>query len=89
VRYVWDPKKAESNRRKHRVTFEEAVTVFADRLAIIVQDAVHEDRALIVGTSSRERILVTVYVEQDGDTTRIISAREASRTERRHYEEGE
>ena len=88
VRYVWDAKKAETNWRKHRVRFEEAVSVFADPLAIIVQDTTHPERALLIGTSHRSRVLVTVHIEQQGEATRIISAREASRTERRHYEEG-
>ncbi len=83
------PRKVEANWRKHRVRFEEAVSVFADPLAVIVADAVYPDRALRIGTSHRERVLVTVHIEQDGETTRIISARDASRTERRHYEEGE
>jgi uncharacterized DUF497 family protein len=89
VRFTWDPRKAASNVRKHGVSFEEASTVFADRHARIAEDAVHPDRALIVGESIARRILVTVYVEIEADETRIISARKASRPERRVYEEGE
>ena len=49
VRFTWDPRKAASNARKHCVTFAEAVSVFADPLARIVEDAVHVDRSLIIG----------------------------------------
>ena len=53
----WDPRKASANERKHGVTFEEATTVFADPLALIVEDALHVDRAHIIGESGRRRIL--------------------------------
>jgi hypothetical protein len=89
VRFTWDPRKAASNVRNHGVSFEEAATVFADPLARVVEDAVHVERALIVGESIARRILVTVYVEIDEDETRIISARKATRPERRLYEAGE
>jgi uncharacterized protein len=89
VRYVWDPNKAAANQKKHGILFEEAVTAFADPLGIIVDDGVHLDRAILIGTSERERTLVTVFVERDENVTRIISARLASRSERRRYEEGE
>lgn len=89
MRFTWDPRKAASNVRKHGVSFEEAATVFADPLARIVEDAAHVERALIVGESVARRILVTVYVEIDEDETRIISARKATRPERRLYEAGE
>jgi uncharacterized DUF497 family protein len=89
VRYVWDPKKARANRKKHGVPFEEAVTAFADPLGIIVDDDVHPDRAILIGMSAKARILFTVFVERDEAVTRVISARLASRPERRRYEEGE
>jgi uncharacterized DUF497 family protein len=88
VRYTWDPRKARSNAHKHGVSFEEAVTVFADPLALIVEDEELPDRAAIIGLSRCERVLVTVFVERSEDETRIISARRASRHERRRYEEG-
>ena len=75
--------------RKHGVTFEEAATVFADPLALIVEDARHAERALIVGESDLGRLLVTVFIEVKGDEVRIISARRATKHERRRYEEGE
>jgi uncharacterized DUF497 family protein len=89
VRYVWDPKKARTNQKKHGVPFEDAVTAFADPLGIIVDDDVHPDRTILIGMSGTARILFTVFVERDETVTRIISARLASRPERRRYEEGE
>jgi len=89
VRYVWDPKKARSNEQKHGVTFEEAVTSFADPLAIIVEDLVHPERAILIGMSSEANVLVTIFIEKSEEEVRLISARLATRPERRRYEEGE
>jgi len=89
VRYVWDPKKARSNEQKHGVTFEEAVTSFADPLAIIADDLVHGERAILIGMSWEARVLVTVFIEETEDEVRLISARLPTRPERRRYEEGE
>lgn len=86
----WDPAKAAENRLKHGVAFEEAATVFFDPQAITHEDPGHsadEDRFLIVGYSTRERILVVAYMYR-GDRIRIISARVATPRERRTYEEG-
>ena len=88
VRFTWDPRKAASNVRKHGVTFEEAASVFAHPLALSVEDALDHTRTLLVGVSTRMRIVVAVYAEVDEDTIRIISARRATSHERRHYEEG-
>ena len=88
MRFTWDPRKAASNVRKHGVTFDEAASVFADPLALAVEDGVDPARTLLVGLSERMRVLVTVYAEIDEDTIRIISARRATSHERRHYEEG-
>jgi uncharacterized protein len=57
VRYVWDPKKARSNQRKHGVSFEEAVTSFGDPLAIIADDVAHPERAILIGMSWRRACL--------------------------------
>ena len=89
MRYVWDPKRARSNEHKHGVSFEEAVTSFADPLAIIVDDLVHSERAILIGRSRRERILLSVFIEKHEEGVRPISARLATRPERRRYEEGE
>ena len=90
LRFSWDPRKAAANRRKHGVTFEEAATVFADRLSVTIPDPDHstikEDRFVIVGQSEPERLLVVSHVER-GDDIRLISARLATRRERRIYEE--
>ncbi len=88
VRFTWDARKATANLRKHGVSFEEAASVFADPLALAVEDAVEPDRALLIGLSDRRRLLLAVYTEIDDDTVRIISARRATSHERRHYEEG-
>jgi uncharacterized DUF497 family protein len=87
VRFAWDPKKAAANDRKHGVSFVEATTVFADALAELVDDAIHPERAIIVGESSAGRLLVVVF-EDRGGTVRIISSRLATRAERRRYEQG-
>jgi len=90
VAYVfeWDPAKAATNRRKHGVTFDEASTVFGDPLALMIADPDHseqEDRYVLVGASVRERVLVVAFVERP-PWTRLISARLATRSERRRYE---
>ena len=94
LRFAWDPNKAESNRKKHGVTFEEAATAFADPLAIIVEDRVHAERSLLIGRSVAERTLLTVFVDSELigsslEEIRIISARLATKRERRRYEEGQ
>ncbi len=89
MRYVWDPRKARSNEQKHGVSFEEAVVSFADPLAIIVDDLVHPERAILIGMSAKANVLVTVFIEKSEEEVRLISARLATRRERRRYEEGE
>ena len=89
VRFIWGSKKARANQKKYGVPFEEAVTAFADPLGMIVDDDVHPERAILIGMSRSARILFTVFIERDEAVTRIISARLASRPERRRYEEGE
>ena len=88
LKFSWNERKATANARKHGVTFEEAATVFADALALVVQDAVHPERTLILGVSDRQRALLVVHTELDSTTIRIISARRATTHERRRYEEG-
>jgi hypothetical protein len=86
VRFTWDPGKAAANVRKHHVSFEEAMTVFTDPLALIVADTVDAERSVIIGESIRQRVLLTVFVERGEDDVRIISARRATSRERRDYE---
>jgi len=88
--FTWDARKAVANKQKHGVTFEEARTVFADPLVEVEPDwASGEPRAVALGMSAFARVLFVVHVELDGDTTRIISARKATRHERKRYEEGQ
>lgn len=88
--FEWDEDKAEANRKKHGVTFEESVTVFQDPLSLTISDPRHswgEFRNHHIGCSAGGRILTIVYAEE-GLTIRLISSREATRDERRVYEEG-
>ena len=87
--FEWDPLKEAANRRKHRVSFHEAATVFGDSLSTTFPDpdrAHEEHRYITIGMSERGRILVVAHIDQ-GKTVRIISARRATRRERRFYEE--
>lgn len=82
----WDARKAAANLQKHGVDFADAVAVFADELAVTIPDEGHEDdRFVTVGTDGLGRLLVVVYVWR-GERVRVISAREATRRERRQYE---
>ncbi len=89
--FEWDESKAAANRRKHGVAFEEACTVFADPLAATIHDQARsedEDRYITLGESQRRRLLVVVFTDRD-DRIRIISARAATRRERKDYEKGD
>lgn len=89
--FEWDAEKAAVNARKHLVTFEEALTVFADPLSVTIADPDHSHgdvRYVLVGLSARGRLVVVSHSER-GQTIRIINARLASRREKRAYEEGE
>jgi uncharacterized protein len=86
--FEWDSDKALSNIVKHGVSFPEAATVFADPLAIYLEDLSGTGRTIVIGTSIRERLLFVVHVER-GARDRIISARPATRRERSLYETGE
>jgi uncharacterized protein len=89
MRFAWDEAKADANARKHGVTFDEATTVFLDPLALIIEDPGHPENARIIGESISQRVLLVVFVERNEDEVRLISARHATRHERRRYEEGE
>lgn len=85
----WDPEKARANLKKHRVSFEEASTVFGDPMSVTIRDpdhSVREMRWLDVGLSHSGRLLVVAYTEL-GNRIRIISARSATRREKKSYEE--
>lgn len=89
--FEWDKDKAASNESKHGVTFDEASTVFADPLAVIFDDEEHSEdeiREIIIGHSILERLLLVSFTERGEDVVRIISARRATKRERKDYEEG-
>ena len=89
IRFEWDANKAKANLGKHGISFEEASTVFGDQRSLAIPDPAHsavEDRFVIIGTSHRGKLLVVVHTER-GDNIRIISARLASRRERKTYEQ--
>jgi uncharacterized DUF497 family protein len=90
MRVAWSDRKAESNRRKHGVSFEEAVTALMDPTAVTFFDEgeYEEEREITIGHSARHRLLVVVHTEHKGDMVRVISARKATPKERRTYEEG-
>jgi uncharacterized DUF497 family protein len=87
MRFVWDGSKAFANERKHRVSFEEAATAFADPLALFIEDDTNRENARVIGQSRGERLLLVVYVERGTDVLRLISARRATSHERKRYEE--
>jgi uncharacterized protein len=89
LEFEWDNRKASRNIKKHGVSFEEATTVFGDTLSRTIPDPLHsedEDRFVIIGGSVRRRLLVVVFTERQ-EKIRIISARLATRRERKDYEE--
>jgi uncharacterized DUF497 family protein len=88
IEFEWDPEKAEINRRKHGVGFPEAATIFRDPLGITIFDPDHstgEDRYITIGVSDRGRVVMVAHTDR-GQITRVISARELTRAERREYE---
>lgn len=89
IEFEWDEAKAASNLKKHAVSFEEAQSVFYDEFAIQFFDEVHnesEDRFLMLGFSSKARLLIVCHCEREkGYVIRIISARKATKAESTHY----
>lgn len=88
--FEWDEEKAKANLKKHKVSFEEAKTVFNDPFLWTFPDLEHsklEERYINVGYSSRGRVLVVTHTERGGNI-RIISCRQATASERRAYEQG-
>jgi uncharacterized DUF497 family protein len=90
IKFDWDPGKARANERKHGVSFEEAQSVFYDDFArqyYDLESSEAEDRFLMLGMSNRSRVLLVCHCERSsGDVIRIISARKATRNERKYYE---
>jgi hypothetical protein len=87
--FEWDPEKADANLQKHAVSFDEASTVFGDPLSLLMPDPDHsadEERYLVLGMSGHRKLLVVAFAERPPNT-RLISARRATRAERKRYEE--
>jgi uncharacterized DUF497 family protein len=87
--FEWDPAKAASNVGKHGISFEEASSAFGDPLAHSIQDPLHshdEERFVLMGQTNVGRLAVVVYTDRD-ETVRIVSARLATPSERRRYEQ--
>ena len=85
IRFEWDPSKAQVNLRKHKVSFEDARSVFSDERALLIDDPDHselEDRFVLLGLSHSLRVLVVVHCYRaEGRVIRIISARKADADE--------
>lgn len=89
LEFEWDARKAEANRGRHGIDFEEAMTVFRDPLAVIFEDEGHsedEPREIIIGHSLKQRLIVACFTIR-ATRIRIISARKATGLERKDYEE--
>lgn len=90
IRFEWDENKNTINKRKHRISFEEAQTVFYDAEALVIQDPEHsqdEERFIILGMSRRANLLVVCHCYRESETViRIISARKATRNESAQYQ---
>lgn len=90
--FEWNREKEKINFKKHRISFDEAKTVFFDPLAKIFDDENHsfgEKREIIIGHSKRNRLLIMVYIERYQNLIRIISARLATKNEKKAYEENQ
>jgi uncharacterized DUF497 family protein len=92
IEFEWDPAKARSNFKKHGVSFEEARSIFYDEYAIQFDDKENsegENRFLMLGLSNELRVLIVCHCERrSGEIIRIISARKATRKERKYYRGG-
>lgn len=88
MRFVWDPDKAQRNLKRHRVSFDEATTVFYDSLSATFDDPDHsvgERRLITIGYSSHNNLLVVSHTER-GEFIRIINARRVTAQERKRHE---
>ena len=89
IQFEWDPRKAQANLRKHKVSFEDAQSVFSDERALLIDDPDHseeEDRFVLLGLSQSLRLLVVVHCYRAEDRViRIISARKADTDEQSIY----
>jgi len=88
LKFEWEPRKAKINLKKHGVSFAEASTAFEDVLSLTIDDPLHssdEERLVLIGMSFKNRLTIVVHTER-GDNIRIISARKATKKERKYYE---
>lgn len=89
ITFEWDEKKNEINKKKHKISFEEAKTVFYDEEALLIEDPEHsseEERFIILGLSKKANLLVVCHCYRASETViRIISARKATKTEEKQY----
>lgn len=92
LRFIWDENNNELNKKKHGISFEEAKEVFRDEYAILFDDPDHsyeEERVLIIGITGIKGICIVSHCYRDeGSTIRIISAREATKKEKKFYQKG-
>ena len=92
IQFEWDDNKAQKNIEKHKISFEEACTVFADENAILFDDPEHsqdEERFLLLGFSDRANMLIVCHCYRgENDIIRLISAREATSNEKMRYQKG-
>ncbi len=89
LEFEWDAEKADANRKKHGMDFHEAATVFADPLSFTFEDSMHsrtETRFITIGMTRTRQLVVVAHTDRN-DSIRVISARKATRKERRFYEE--
>lgn len=89
--FEWDSNKAKKNLKIHGISFDEASTAFKDELSLTIYDPLHsteEDRFILMGLSCKNRLLVVVHTERE-DKIRIISARKATKKEKKDYEKNE
>ena len=91
LKFTWDKRKESTNIKKHKVSFEEAKTVFSDEFSRLIHDSEHsleEDRFVLLGFSRQSKMLVVCHCYKESeDIIRIISARKADKLERKQYEE--
>jgi uncharacterized protein len=88
--FEWDPTKDAANRRKHGISFREAISAFMDPLSLTIPDPDHslaEERLLLLGENHQGQLLVVSHADRE-DRIRIISVRKADRRERKEYEQG-
>lgn len=91
IKFEWDENKNEINKKKHKISFEEAASVFYDEEALLIDDPEHsqeeeEERFIILGLSTKANLLVVCHCYRASETViRIISARKATRTETKQY----